>query len=637
MALDKLTLLDENIINTAATNIATSISTTVATDIVNNSVQNNYIAFPVATANPLSNGWRIYNDGASVAPVDGASGTTTISLSQNTVSPLYSSGDFRLTKTSGASRQGEGISTDFTIANRHLAKVLQGSFDYELISGTLTTNDIRFYIIQDPGGANTVIEPVNVSLQGTTIGNRVRHLATFQTSPTITNYRLCIHIATTTNSNQIIDFNGFKIWEHTQSIGSIITDWVSYTPSTTRANTTNRSFYYRRVGGGIQISFGWQYTSGVSSSSTALMTDIFPPGLTLDLSRIAPANGSGAYLRYNIGHYFSNDYGVSNHTGTIAWDTNQDPDQLAFFGGSPNSADDNLSGFIECPIIGWGSSVAMSSDSGDGRVVAVKYNNTTNGATTSTTQPMFWGTKEYDTHNAVTIGTAGSTYASGSAWKFTAPINGYYRVTISCATSSSPGGIAVWINNSKISYLTYVAASNGSGTFQLNAGDILDIRTDLSVTTDSGTTRFISIDRISAGSQVIGTNETVACRYEKTDGANVLSSATDMIYNVRTRDTHGAYNTTNGEYTVPISGYYQINCIVGLSGGSLYNIHVLKNGSVTDFTTTGGVTTMNRRDLSTGNYYLAGDKIKIQALADTTRSTDTQTGANTLFICRLGI
>ena len=520
--------------------------------------ENNYVS-------PSLSNWRTYNDGDSNVPLDGTGGSPNVTFVRDSSAPLNSTGDYRFTKGGSASRRGQGVSVDFTVENRHLGKVLQVVFDYELVAGTLTTDDLRLYVVQDPNGTPVLVEPVNTTLQGTVSGyGSTCHVATFQTHVSLKTYRLCLHVRSTSALDYTVDFANFRVGEPAVSTGAIITDWASYTPSTTRANTNNRSFFYRRNGSNVQISFGWQYTSGASSVSTCLLTDVFPPGLTLDLNRIAPATSTGGnYSRYHIGSLFLNDYGVNNFIGSIVWDTNQNPDQLGFVApGWSGSADDNISGWIECPIVGWGSSVAMSSDVGDSRVVAAKYNNTTSGATTSTTQPIHWGTREYDTHNAVTIGIAGSTWASGSAWKFTAPVNGYYRVTISCSTNSAPGGIAIWINNSRVGYLTYVAASNGSGTFQLNAGDIIDARADVTVTTDSGSTRFISIERVSAGSQVLAASETVACSYYS--AATQTSLTSQINFGTRVYDTHGAVTTgSSWRFTAPMSGKYLVTGFIG--------------------------------------------------------------------------
>jgi hypothetical protein len=103
--------------------------------------------------------------------------------------------------------------------------------------------------------------------------------------------------------------------------------------------------------------------------------------------------------------------------------------------------------------------------------------------TASTTTPVNWDSKEYDTHNAVTT--------SATAWKFTAPASGLYAVKgfygINSATS-------FYINIHKggvfTKTLTYNQSANGAGSYsgsiRLNAGEYIDLRPSLSVTFSGG-------------------------------------------------------------------------------------------------------------------------------------------------------
>ena len=674
-------------------------------------------------------GFRTYRESVvGVMPVSGTGGNPGISLALNTTNPLSSDADLRLVKDS-TNRQGEGFSVDFSIQNRHQSKVLQISFDMELISGIYTNQDLipktgtftvasttctvtashslvvgqavnmsfpggtapasglyvitaivpgvsfsftipsgsgsgvsctwnilsslRVYIIANPTTNPTIIEPVNTGLQLGIANQKVKHIASFQTNNSGNSYRMVIHITEPGILPYTVDFANFKIWEQQQSLGAVITDWQSYNAiDTPDLNTlpTTREFEWRRVGSNVQIR-GRGITN--SSSFPAVLAKILIPN-GLKFNAMPSMSGDAYNGRFVVGRVNQASSGstTKNYNLMAVKDTAGNLNNSYLYitpnndgGGSPSFDQQNwgnLFGYnstlifeAEFPIVGWGSNVAMSSDTGDGRVVACLYNGTAS-ATIDSTNGIRFNTLVKDTH---------ASYTSSNG-EFTAPVEGYYTYLISGAiTTSSFRELFVYVNGSIVQSgggITTNAATSFapcSGMIYLLAGQKLTFRllNPNSDTISGKTNASLAIYRISAGSQQIAATETVACRYEKTDGANVLSTATDMIYNIRTRDTHSAYNTTNGEYTVPISGYYQINCIVGLSTGSLYNIHVLKNGSTTDFTTVGGVTTMNRRNLSTGNYYLAGDKIKIQAIADTTRSTDTSTGANTLFICRLGI
>jgi hypothetical protein len=636
MALDKLTLLDETIINTTAT--------TVATNVVNNSAQTNYISFPVATSNPLTNGWRVYSDGASHSPVDGTGGSPNSTLTQNTTPPvLNSTGDFRLTKSSGASRQGEGISTDFTIATRHLGKVLQISFDYEIIGATtLATDDLRVYIVQNPSGTPVVIEPVNVGIQGTVTGVRLRHLATFQTDISITSYRLCIHIKTTTNSAQTIDFNNFRVWETTQSVGSVITDWQSYTPTIQGGGTlTNVSVRWRRIGGSVEIQ--GKLTLGTVSSSEFQLS--LPNGITISpivsttnhrvgqinytrptgdpygVQFVLLASSSHSYLGHS--GYYQNQLDGRSQGDQL---TRRNADYLLETGGT-------ISFQAEVPIAGWGSSVAMSSDTGDGRVVACQYRSINSG-TSSTTQPINYATREYDTHNAVTLGTPSATYASGNAWKFTAPISGIYRVSAS-SDGSSGQNIRCYVNGIARTYTGLGIGNNGGGTtsVSLNSGDILDVRTDSSMTVSGDAGRSISIERISAGSQVIATTETVACRYVSTSG-QTIGTDTVVTFATRVTDTHGAYNTTTGIFTAPMSGWYNVGANLVLNTNNLTFIEIQQN-STTRLTYQSFPS--NRGIATTSVYLLSGETLRIRASANTSTSLSTISGDNSINFYRVGV
>lgn len=606
-------------------------------------VLDNYISSTVKAGSSVSDlGYRVYADTAGVAPVDGNGGTPGVTLSVNTSSPLSGTGDLRLVK-DAVNRQGNGFSTDFSVANRHLGKVLQVTFDMELISGTYSRGDLRVSVIQDPSGTPVLIEPVNTQIELGVANQRLRHVASFQTSTTVNSYRLCVHIGSASTVAYTVDFANFKVWEPIQSIGAVITDWQSYTPTFTGWGTQSGvNAYWRRVGGTLELDLRYTY-----ASTTAVEARISLPSGLVSSSNISTIQIAGTSMLFSV-------------VTATEWFPLIEPNvsYLTFGRQSGITAGltkvngnifSNATISFKCfiPIAGWGSSVAMSSDTGDGRVVAARYigSATTNPSIANGIESFVtFSTRETDTHNS---------FSTGSG-VYTIPISGYYRVNVRVGLTGTYGNnlaniLRVYKGNSMVSDTIFIGAGNGavrgflSDTLFFNAGETVRAAivpaswSSVSLDNSANSVNSFSIERISTGSQVIATAETVACRYEKTDGANILSSLTDVIYNLRIRDTHNAYNTITGEYTIPISGYYQINCIVGLSTGSLYNIQVFKNGSVTDITTVEGVTTMNRRNLSTGNYYLAGDKIKIQALADTTRSTDTQAGANTLFICRLGI
>lgn len=269
--------------------------------------------------------------------------------------------------------------------------------------------------------------------------------------------------------------------------------------------------------------------------------------------------------------------------------------------------------FASVPIAGWGSSVSMSSDSGDGRVVACYYNTGAN-ITVSPSTPIRYTNRIYDTHNA---------YDTTNG-KFTAPVSGFYNVKGSLRQGTTTDyfvlykgtsvyqRLAIW--NSGDTYNLY------NGVIQLNAGETLEIRTEIgSVSISSASIHYFAVERISAGSQTIASVETVACEVVMTSSNN---PGTDqpIRFNSVVRDTHSAYNTSTFRYTIPMSGWYQINFIYNISTGGHTTewVYLFVNG------------TRNRTFLylkatpdtdyypgSITAYFLSGDIIDIRSAATT--------------------
>lgn len=471
-------------------------------DFVNlNNQDENYINLLTTSESLTEIGWSIYNDGSTSIPVDGLGGSTNITWNKNISSPLSGEVDIRLVK-DASNRRGEGVGINFTVDNRHLAKVLQITFDTELISGTFATHDLKVYIIQDPTGTPVVIEPVNTGIQLGIANQRIRHIATFQTHISVTSYRLCIHVASTSTSAYTVDFANFRVWEPTQSIGAVITDWQSYTPTGSWVTNATYTGRWRRVGSNLEVR-GRVTLTGATTAATLTIT--LPSGFSIDSSSlpsgntiIGEANGiTGSGSNSVVANVFvagtssvSFSWIVSNGASPnpvgFAVLTNTSP--LTFGNG------DHVSFKYSVPVAGWGSSISLSSDSSLGRVVACKYTNAQAGTTNN---PVIYNTQQFDTHNAY----------STSTGLYTVPVSGIYRVSASLS-SNSQIFIQLYKGSNLDTILDQVNTASsglfagGSTLIQCNAGDTLSIRPNgASVTASSS---FISIERISADSQVIG-------------------------------------------------------------------------------------------------------------------------------------
>ena len=71
----------------------------------------------------------------------------------------------------------------------------------------------------------------------------------------------------------------------------------------------------------------------------------------------------------------------------------------------------------------------------------------------------------------------------------------------------------------------------------------------------------------------------MAARYTST-GQSVVNN-TDLLFSDLDFDTHNAYNTSTGVYTVPVSGIYDVNLTYSLtSPGDFIRAGIKKNGSI---------------------------------------------------------
>ena len=135
-------------------------------------------------------------NGGDTAPVDGTGGVVSgVTFTRNTSTPLVGVASFDLGKIA-SSELGQGVSTDFTISNVDKGNSLQINFAYEGSSGiTLgSSSDVKVFLYDITNAVMIPITPVNyiaspVSTIKTFVGQ-------FIASATSTNYRLILHIAT---------------------------------------------------------------------------------------------------------------------------------------------------------------------------------------------------------------------------------------------------------------------------------------------------------------------------------------------------------------------------------------------------------------------------------------------------------
>jgi hypothetical protein len=480
-------------------------------------------------------------------------------------------------------RQGQGVSYSFTIDPADQAKILTVSFDYEVLSGTYATGDLAVYVIQDPAGTPVVLQPAGFQVEAATVGNKVREVCTFQTASNVTSYRLCIHVASTSASAYSIAIDNVSVSPQQVVYGAPVTDWQSYTPTFTGFGTsTGIDVYWRRVGSDVQVR--GTFTPGTTTATEARIS--LPSGLTTttdvventivgSYGRTATTTSHGgfiikqsavSYVKMSPADAFSG----ANNTALSSANAN------AVSGGGG----DRIAFEFFTPIVGWSSSVVVSSST-DTRVVAANYKKTANQAVTGNVTDISFDSRQFDTHGAWT----------GSA--YVAPVPGFYAISgLVNITTATSVNIAAFVNGTARQIVGTVVNGNNAalgGTIYLEAGQSLSIRSEVNITMlgiAATLAPYLSISRLSGPSQ-IAASETVAARYVAT-GNRTPTSVKAVNYDTKVFDTHGAVTTVVGDvagwkFTCPIAGKYQVSVTALSSVAAASTLFVAKDGASAGF------------------------------------------------------
>lgn len=156
-------------------------------------------------------------------------------------------------------------------------------------------------------------------------------------------------------------------------------------------------------------------------------------------------------------------------------------------------------------------------------------------------------------------------------------------------------------------------------------GDNVNSTTNKPITFASGdtvTVRFsVPIVGWSSSVQMSDSADTRVISFSGKPNAITLNNTVQtVLYNVSVSDTHGAYNTTTGEYTAPVSGSYLIQAsILGNAGASNtgHYLYIQKNTGAGYFTDTQGYSDNRRVTVSKIISLNAGDKIRLAATMTT--------------------
>ena len=589
--------------------------------------------------------WATYADAAGNVPVNGTAGSPNTTWTRTTTTPLRGAGSFLWTKASGASRQGEGVSYDFTLDSADQAKVCGISFDYIVASGTFTASDgitaplgdgtttttagnstVQVFMYDVTNAVLIPVTPSVLTSNSTTTPSSYR--GSFQTASNSTSYRLILHTAMATDAAMTAKFDNFYVGPDTTKalLGAPVTDWVAYTPTIVGFGTPTKNFFYRRVGDSIEVQ--GNFVSGTPSADVASVT--LPAGTAIDSTKL-PTTTNGTQLSA-----FSNTNGASSGLGTNGVAA------AAFYDGSDTAKvyltyqiHNSSNGYVKVngnafaasgtifsvrftvPIAGWGSNVLMSNDT-DTRVVSASYYVSAATFSATTTTPINYDTKIYDTHSAVTT--------SASAWKFTAPVSGYYQIGGYYSVTAATSRMAVYKNGTIVTDIAGDSWTGGSApnyTLKLVAGDYIDFRPGSNkdiqggALSDAAVTKIV-ITRVT-GPATVAASEKVFAVYNSNGGTVITGSTTNIDFSTKDKDSHSAWSGTT--FTAPYAGLYNISGTVKTTSASSQNVYAYVN-TVYKYNLSTSATSQFKQ-MSGALYLNAGDALTIRADAMTLSNSAT--------------
>lgn len=214
-------------------------------------------------------------------------------------------------------------------------------------------------------------------------------------------------------------------------------------------------------------------------------------------------------------------------------------------------------------------------------------------------------------------------YSTGSG-AYTVPVSGFYRISINYYSNSGTSNVLLRVNGTSVRFICNGSTINSifSGTldYPLKAGDTVTVTPDATCTVvgNSPALNMMSLALILPDSGVSRAS-TVTMTATKTGGSHSSSGTEQTVasYNTPSHDTYAGFNTSTGEYTVPVTGYYYIGSSVGFVNngtGFRYSL-VMKNGAAIagSFIAAGSASFNNTVKASIVSLCKAGDVLKIMA------------------------
>jgi len=494
-------------------------------------------------------GWNIYKDAAGVLPVDGTgqAGTPTTTFTRNTTTPINGLGDGLLSKTSGASRQGEGVSYDFTIDPGQTTSPAQITFTYKT-PVAYTDGMLGVFLYDKTNGALIRMSVENIPA---TYGSISQFLTTFIPSTSL-DYRLIFHVIDATSSTWTFEVDNIQVGQKNVAVGAAIGNWIDFPVVIANTGTLAASgAQYRRVGSNMEVR-GYLQKNGTAETVPSYVNILFPTGFSLSPYSVNLENGTWSKSVNTTASTIASGTCLITAGGVLFRWLNLGNGVTGALSSTQLEANQLISFSFYAPIAQWTSNVNMASD-----FTEYAFNKETV-ANTSNTNSFGYGSQG--------VNVLAHTITTYFDVKWQKPMQNSDAVYIE--TSEVPN---VWqVITQRFPYVTTAGYQSGVRGIPVDA---YIYRVYFQVLPEYGSTwagntgmkwrvRKVSNGNMAEVPPVVHAEYNAPYNAFQTAGIGTALRFTNKI-----EDTHSAYNMVNGVYTAPISGVYEVALSCGEAAG----------------------------------------------------------------------
>lgn len=573
--------------------------------------------------------WATFDDGAVSTPVDLTGGSASV-LSATRSTAFDSTGGMRISHTA-ADGQGEGVSVALaTIESKYFASVMDIEFTYKS-SSTYADDKLEVWIYDVTNA--TLIQPSSYKIKASLVPSKFK--AQFQTSATGTSYRVGFFCPNTTATAYDFDLDDVVVGPSIYNYGMPGYDPKDYTPTLAGLGTGSATVNYcRHSRSGKFLLIDFRFTKDGSGGSGATSVSFtLPSGILIDNSitqnYFGGCAGSGATTNSSFDVYYD------PSTNTVKFLQNDG----SSFTGSEWTASSSIGGFIKIPVLGWSSSVQMSSDADQRECSFAAYKaadqtgvNPNNSAVKLQFDTKSGSSVAYDTHGA---------FDNVTNYRFTAQTSGRHEFTanIQVAGTNVLANIyqlRLYVNGGFVKVLDEYTPSvserfnlNGSFQVNLNANDYVEVyiygagnNSVSTLTIFGGSNGMGFTGKKIQGPSAIGATETISLiAYKNTGNHSSTGNLQDVAsWTTVADDSHGQFNSTTGVYTVAAPGRFAVSGVISFTANATgtRRVVVLQNSTAKISGSTGIANASNAARMSYSGILkcVAGDTVKIQAFQD---------------------